>query len=341
MLTMRRNRFSRWAIAFLFIVLLSNILLYRSPMTSAIITDETKDVVIGSLIDFGFIIPLLLLATFRLSWKQFTAAVALGLVLSKLIIPDPYFAPYAAVPWVALGFEGLLLIAELTLLVILIVRLPAIVRELRAQSDSPLFALLPAYQKQIKPNPLITLLLSEALMIYYAFGTWKKKAPETDQTVTLYKSTSMIAFQVMLIHAIVLESVGLHWWLHEKSAILSFVLLLFNVYSVIYFLADIQAVRLNPLEIRNGEMRISLGLSKRMTVPLHQVRAIRWGAEADKDALQFIARDFEERLPHVVIDFHEPQSATLFMGREKTYSQIAIRADEPEKLRRLLAETHR
>ena len=47
------------------------------------------------------------------------------------------------------------------------------------------------------------------LMFYYACATWKKKRVETVYTITLHQKSSYTAFEVMLIHAIVIETIGI------------------------------------------------------------------------------------------------------------------------------------
>ncbi|MEH7343517.1 hypothetical protein V7122_06545 [Bacillus sp. JJ1532] len=78
----------------------------------------------------------------------------------------------------------------------------------------------------------------------------------------MHTKSSLMAFQIMLIHSIVIETLGLHWWLYDKSVVLSIVLLILNVYSVIFFLGEIQAVRLNPVKITDNQIYLSLGLAK-------------------------------------------------------------------------------
>ena len=129
---------------------------------------------------------------------------------------------------------------------------------------------------------------------------------------TLHKKTSIVAFYVMLIHAIVIETIGIHWWLHGKSMILSIVLLLLNVYSLIYIIADIQTVRLNPLKMNERQLQVSLGLGKRMEIPYDAIEKIEWGNEAEqynlksKGLIEFMARDLEEVKPAL---YHPLQTA--------------------------------
>ncbi|MDE4085691.1 beta-carotene 15,15'-monooxygenase [Planococcus maritimus] len=336
MFVMRQANYAKWAFAFLLLVLISNFMVYRSPFSAAVIPEDTFWLVAGSLVDFGIVVPLLVLLSFRINVKQLLAVIAAGLIAARFIIPALYFEPFAPLFYIGLAIEMLVLAAELALLGLLLIYIPKIRRSMSKQSGSPLFTLFPAVHENIKPNPLIHIVLSEALAFYYAFFTWKKQPPEDPSAITLHKNTSSIAFNIMLIHAIVIETIGIHWWLHDKSALLSIVLLVLNVYSVIYFIGDIQATRLNPLTIKDGNLNVSLGLNKRISVPLESIRAVHWGAKPDADALAFVAKDFEEPEPQVVIDFHTPQQAVLFFGKTRQVTQIALKVDDPEKLKALL-----
>lgn len=338
MFVMRQTNFAKWALALLLLVLTSNLLLYRSPLSAFVIPEDTFWVVAGSLVDFAFVAPLLMLAAFRLKAKHFLALVAGGFVLARFVIPSLYFEPFTYLFYIGIGLEAVVLFAEIAFLALLFYHVPAIIRSIKSRAESPLFTLLPAAYARIKPNPLVTVILSEALIFYYAFCSWKKAPEDGAHTVSMHKNTSAIAFYLMMIHAILIETIGIHWWLHEKSMALSIVLLLLNIYSVVYFIGEIQAIRLNPLQIKDGKLYVSLGLSKRMTVPLDAISEIRWGAAPGKEALVFAAQDFAEPEPQVVIDFKEPQPATLFFGRTKNVSQIALAVDDPAKLKRLLEQ---
>ena len=114
-------------------------------------------------------------------------------------------------------------------------------------------------EKQIGRHPLIKIISAETVMFYYAFASWKKRPIEAENRFSLHTKKSFIAFYIMMIHAIVIETIGIHWWLHDKSLILSIVLLILNIYSVIFFIGDIQAVRFNPLVVDEKQIRVRLG----------------------------------------------------------------------------------
>ena len=165
-------------------------------------------------------------------------------------------------------------------------------------------------------NPIIKVLCSELFMFYYALFAWKKKAPEG---ITLHKNSSYIAFMIMIIHAIIIETLGVHWWLHDKSAILSILLLVLNVYSVFFFLGDINAVRLNSIHFTNDSMYISLGLMKRAKIAYSDIEVIIEDREQleqkiKKDTLDFIANDFETAQPQMILKMKTPVKQRYLWG---------------------------
>lgn len=123
--------------------------------------------------------------------------------------------------------------------------------------------------------------------------------------------------------------------------ILPIVLLVLNVYSVIYFIAEIQTVRLNPLAMKDDRIQISLGLGRRMEIPYDAIERIEWFEDAEqcnlKEAglIEFIAKDMEGK-PNCILHFRRPLQANLFMGKEKEFRTAAIRLDEPKNFRHAL-----
>lgn len=341
-LSKSRSR-QRIYVGLLLLIVGSNLFIYRVPDIPA--PSEAKGLVFGSIIDLAVIAPLLILAMTRrkgFTAKRFITYAVLGLIVSRLIVPAAYFEPFRFIPYIAIGVEGLLVLAELWLLFLFVKHLPKIVKEIKQEQAGGLFSFPAKVKERVANHPLVAVLAAELLMFYYAFASWKRRPSIEEHQFTLHRNTSLIAFYVMLLHAIVIETIGIHWWLHEKSIALSIVLLVLNVYSVLFFLADIQAVRLNPLEVGERHLRVSLGLGKRMEIPYDAIERVEWGAEAaacklkDRSVIDFIAKDFEEATPQAVIYLRQPMPATLIMGFEKDYETVALRVDEPERFRELL-----
>ncbi|SES29726.1 hypothetical protein [Psychrobacillus sp. OK032] len=325
----RKTRKANLALAFLLLVLTTNFLLYHSGVPDFLSLSLNSGVAIGSLIDLAIVAPVLVYVAFKISIKQTIGLMVFGLVLAKFIIPDELYA--------GLALEALLVFAELALIFIVIRKASAIRTEMKELKEDAIYSLLPAVEKVATKNVLIRVLMSEFLMFYYALFTWKKKAPCHEGVVTMHEKTSAIAVNIMLIHAIVIETIGLHWWLHEKSLVLSIILLVLNIYSIFFIIADIQITRLHPMEIKNGKLYITQGMASRIIVSLSNIKEVEWGAALpSKTTLQLVYKDLEKIEPQAIVRLHAPVEAAMFMGVKKKVTEFAIRVDEPEKLKRLL-----
>lgn len=335
----RKNRKAHLAMAFLLLVLTSNFLLYQTGVQEFLSLQVTSGVAIGSLIDLAIIAPLLFYAAFKITIKQTIGLMVAGLVIARIFIPFELFAPFAGILYTGIAVEVLLVLAELGLLFLVIWKVPQIRKQMKKMNEDPIYSMLPAIEKVVTKNVFIQIFMSEILMMYYAFFTWKKKAPSHAGVVTMHEKTSAVAINIMLIHAILIETIGLHWWLHEKSLILSIVLLLLNIYSVTFVLADIQVTRLHPMEIKSGKLYITQGFASRIIVPLSNIKEVEWGGSPpSKNTVKFMYKDFEEVDPQAIVYLHEAVQATMFLGMKNSVTEFAIRVDEPEKLKHLLQD---
>src|SRR5699024_2595135 len=133
------------------------------------------------------------------------------------------------------------------------------------------------------------------------------------------KQSSLIALYMLIIHSVVIETIVLHWWLHGKFPIVSIVLLLLNIYSIIFLLGNLQAIRHNALHLTKKHIYISFGLLKRIKVDWTNIDEIIDDSavlqqKLTKDTIDFIARDLEQVYPHVIIKLKKPVKAILLFG---------------------------
>lgn len=328
-------------LAFLLVVLISNYSLYNTGFGLGILPAETAGVVLGSLIDFIVVMPVLfMLYKRKFSVKQAIVLAAAGCIVARFIIPIDHLQPYIAVTWAGFAVEGAIIAIEVLFITTLVYYMPKIVADVRASELPDMFSFPQAVEKHAPKYPIIQMLCSDLLVLYYSFASWKRKERVG---ITLHKSTSYIAFQIMMIHAIVIETVGIHWWLHEKSMLLSIVLLIMNVYAVLFFIADMQAVRLNPIYVTKDSLYLSLGLMKRAIIRFDNIEKIDENPELlkgklSKDTIDFIARDFGEVYPQVILTMKVPVEVTFMLGLKKSYNKVAIKADQAHELKEILLQ---
>jgi len=346
MVIVKRSLYREFLLIMLFLlVLISNVCLYRTAFGVEILQYNPNGAVVGSIIDLALVLPVLFMAWKRSwGWKNMILLAASGLILVRFLIPMEYLAPFESITWAGFLIEGLLVCFELLLIVTFFKYMPYITRSVKNSPLPVVFSFPNAVEQNMKKMPvIIQMICSELLMFYYAFASWNKKVKLCENQYSLHQKSSYIAFQVMLIHAIVFETAAIHWWLHEKYFLLSMILLLLNIYSVILFVADIQAVRLNPLKITEDRMYISLGLMKRMEIKWTDIETLideqeQLKQKVTEKTIEFIYRDLEEVYPNVILKLKHPVQATLIMGIKKEYEQVAIRVDEPERFKVILKE---
>jgi hypothetical protein len=329
--TLQRNG---WFILLL-LVLSANYTLYHTPLGMDLLPVNPNLVVVGSMIDLAVISPVLFLAWKRkLNPKNVMLGVAAGLVFVRFLIPIEFLAPFQAVTWVGFAVEGGALLLEILVLVTLFNYLPRIIR---TASESPLpllFSFSKAVNQHVKAQPIIRIICSEMLMYYYAFASWRKKPRLGPGRFTLHQKSSLLSLNIMLIHATIIEMAGLHWWLHEKSLVLSLVLLVVNLYTIVLLIGNLQAVRHNPLLVTEKGFYLSLGLMKRIEIKWSDIEEVTTVPKQDqykssKNTLEFIARDFELATPDFVFKLKQPVAATLLMGVSREYSLVALKVDDP------------
>ena len=324
----KRNHF--WLILFL-VVLSSNALIYHTSLYEILGINITPEVVIGSLLDILIVAPILFcLYLKKWNWKLAVALFAGASIFATIAIPHTLLAPYQFITNTGIFVEIAIIAFEVFLIILFLAYLPKLIKQVRQDSRPLLFSFAAAVEQRTK-NPIIQVLSSELLVFYYAFASWRKKPMEG---ISLHQQSSYIAFQVMLLHAIVLESLGFHWWLHSKAPILSFVLLLLNIYGFIFILADLQAMRLNRIQHEHKGFYIPFGLMKHAFIEYENIEEIildkkELQVKKRKDCVEFICRDFEEVFPQVILKMKEPQQVRFMYGMKKSYLFVAIKCDDP------------
>lgn len=335
-----RNRNLIWFISLLTMVIGSNVLLYRLELMQPL----PNTIALATLLDFMMIIPLItyfFIIRKRYSLKYLILVGFAGYGASMLIIPQGYLGSYSFVRYILLAGEGAFFLLELYIVFKLVTKLPVIFKYYKQkQSDIPAFPyrMEQALTHHVKTNRFIEIVSSEMSMFYYSFFSWRKKQIIDGHVYTFHKKTSAVALHLMLIHALVLESVGLHFFLHNWSPTIAFIVLILNGYTVLLFLAEIQAIRLVPFMITDQSLYLQVGIMKRLTVPLKEIKSVHYyqgpekvSKEVSKQFFDAVLSDFVKEKPAIEIEFHSPQEVKKMYGLKQKVRFAHLSPDEPQK----------
>ncbi|MBH0165409.1 hypothetical protein IHV12_10770 [Fictibacillus sp. 7GRE50] len=340
------NRPIRW-IPYLFLSLLvigSNVLLYQTTYFQPIPTS----VLIGSMFDFLLVIPLLtyyFIIRKRYSWKLTLLVALVSYAFASFIIPDDLLKSVSFIPKALLLLEAGFISIELYLLFIVCRKLPKVKKSYRDLAvDLPfLLKIKHAVNLHFAQSRLIDSLVSEVTMFYYAFFSWRKAPVMTGQTFTLHKNTSYVALQLMLIHALIIESVGLHYFFSQWNHTVSLILLFINIYSILFLIGQMQAVKKVPLIVTNQSLILNIGFIKSLDLPFKYIQE--WKTYEGPDELSaaemkytFEARvsDFIPEKPNIELLLKKPIRSDIIYGFKKNVTRVVIKVDNPTELMRLI-----
>lgn len=321
------------------LILLSNYMIYRTSMFGPV----PEGAVIGSLLDLLIILPLLtyfMIIRKRYSLKYLGIVIFAAFAAAYFIVPQQHLSEYSFLPYLLIVSEGAFLLLELYIAYTVITRLPKLLKEYKSlskQNSFFLFNVKNAVEKHLPGNKTVLVFITEFSLFHYALFSWKKKIHiQGGQAFTYHKKTSINAVYIMLIHAIAIESIGLHYFLHNWNAIVSYILLFLNVYGILFFIAEIQATRLTPYLLTDNHLLLQTGFSKSMHLPLSQIKELKYYEGPEKfsrkemdDLYDARVADFIVEKPTFEILLHEPQEMHMMYGMKRNVNRIVLNVDEP------------
>lgn len=337
--TLSRRRKGIW-IGLVSLIMLSNYLLYALPIVPA----APKEVVLGSLLDCMFVIPIItyfFIIRKRYSLTYIVPVVIAGYIFARFIIPSDYLQDFSYVSYIIVAGEIAFVCLELFLLYKIVRKLPTIIKkykEYKSEYSSFSYAIDAAFDATMKRNKLIDIIVTECKLIYYAFLSWREKVPEGEYVYSYHKKTGAIGVYIMIIHATLIESMGFHYLLHQWNPVIAWILLILNVYAMIYFIAEIQAMRKNPLNVTEEQVIIQIGLGKKIVIPFTQIDNIAFykgdellTAKEGKQVLDATVMEFIKEPATFELTLKEPVKAQLLYGFSKTVSRVHLNVDEERK----------
>jgi membrane protein YdbS with pleckstrin-like domain len=349
MITFSKNKWL-WFCVVLALVICSNLLIYRLESLGPLPTG----IALGTLFDFIITIPVLVyffIVRKRYSLKYILPVMIAGYGAAVLVIPHRLLSAYSFVKYILLAGEAAFFLLELYVVYKLIAKLPKIFKSFRTdESQIPTFPfrMKQARDQHLQPTRVQEVFFSDMTMVYYSLFSWRKRPLSTfpdERIFTFHKKTGSIALYIMLIHALVLESVGFHLFLHSWSPLVAIIALIINVYTLLFFIAEIQAIRHCPIMITNEYLYLQIGIVKQLLVPLEDIKSIRYYDGPEKltkeeltQVFDAVLADFFKDKPMLEVEFYHPVEARFMYGFKKKVIKAHLRLDEPQKFYQALTE---
>jgi hypothetical protein len=161
---------------------------------------------------------------------------------------------------------------------------------------------------------------AEFSVLWYALLSWGRPAPSG---FTAYKRAGWAAVYFALGICMVGEGVPLHFVLPRPWAIASAAL---HVYSVLWLLGDLRAMKLRPITIEGGVLHLRLGIKWEADIPLSQIASAELTTKVEGLKLAILGS------PNVVLRLHSPAELHGLAGIRRTAHVLSLQVDEPQAL---------
>lgn len=193
---------------------------------------------------------------------------------------------------------------------------------LRARkADDAATALRRGLSDALGDNAAARAVAAEFSVFWYAVLSWGRPAPAG---FTAYKRAGWAAIYFALAVCVVGEGLPLHFVLPPAWAMVSLVL---HVYTLLWLLGDLRAMKLRPITVSDGVLHLRIGLKWEADIPLDQIEV---SSKPEGRKLSVIGS------PNVVLRFRQPQELHGPFGIRKIETAVSLQVDEPEALLRAI-----
>ncbi|WP_404427491.1 CPBP family intramembrane metalloprotease [Ureibacillus chungkukjangi] len=207
-------------------------------------------------------------------------------------------------------------------------------------------------QGKIDHNPIITIILKEWKILFYAFFRWKRNKVSSENSFSLHKNSSYFWLFIALLHEQIIEMIVFHIYFKKVEPSYAYVFSGLHLYSILYMLGDYNWVRNTPVCIKNNVVEMKIGARREISFHIRDIRLIRKAEIAyskngaiihEKDVFHLtvfprvLTRIFgiTEELKHEIV-FKEPISYKGYFGLKKKVSKVLIYIEDSNQLVNIL-----
>jgi hypothetical protein len=207
----------------------------------------------------------------------------------------------------------------------LLLRIRRVVRGARAARDEgPIGALEAGLIGARFPPRMAGVVATELATFWLALSGWfRKPQPGT----FAMRSTGWILIAGVFGALIVVESAATHFLLAMWSPLVAWIATVSSAYMLLWLIGDAQAIRLYPVAISDGMLRLRLGVRWRGQVRLADIAAIAETRVVPEGALNLSLME-----PTVLVTLRAPIELRGLLGKTRRGDRIALTIDDPRAL---------
>jgi hypothetical protein len=138
------------------------------------------------------------------------------------------------------------------------------------------------------------------------------------------RSTGWMLFAGVMGFLIIVETAAAHIALVMWKPWIAWVSTVSSAYALVWLVGDAQLIRLYPIAIAGGALRVRVGIRWRATIALFDIASVTESRSVPQGALSVAVLE-----PTVLVTLCTPVEVVGLLGRRRRADRIAMTIDEP------------
>ena len=262
--------------------------------------------------------------------KAVVAVLAGAAAAALLVMPAPLREGLLSMPAVAAALAAVVLGHVLWGLT----RMRSAWREARAAAADSMLAAL----SQLMPPTLARVVIAEARLLHLALFRWgaAPEVPAGAAAFAYHRHLVPIASVVMVLQTIEIGTVHLLVGLWSPTAAL--ILSILSAAALVYLIGLVKSFRLKPVLIEGDILRVRTGILIDRSIPLKNIAAIRTSFASEEVKSRACLEAGLLAWPNILVELNQPVADPGLLRRERTFTSVAFRLDDPNAFVRLMQE---
>jgi len=189
--------------------------------------------------------------------------------------------------------------------------------------------------KAIGQGKIPDILSTEISMLYFGLFAWRRPKQTGENAFTAYKKSGSGSIVGALVFLSLTEILAFHVLFMQISSIAAWIILVLNLYGLIFILADFNATRREPTYIEDEKLYINAGIRWKAVIPFKDIKSVELSNESSRDKRILRAMTIFSS-PNLVIVLEKTHRADGPYGIRKNFDKILLNLDEPQRFKQFL-----
>src|SRR4051812_15792968 len=181
------------------------------------------------------------------------------------------------------------------------------------------------------PPRMAGIIATESSILYYALASWRRVpfAPSRATAFSYHRKNGLVAVLYALLATTVIELAAMELVLRARHHVAANVLLIFDVFAVLWILGYVRAVQLRPILVTDDALFVRGGIQWSLDIPrtLIETKAVGRVKPPAKHTPGYLRATFGQ--PNVLITLARPLVAKGAYGMTRTVTCVGFSVDDP------------